>query len=220
MKKQVSLTQKLPPFRINLEGLELLLKKLGAEFDLEPRIKIYIYLNDTKYEFSSVQEIRNCPDNLAKAKNFDISLYSDTQWIRLSVENKWYVSEARIRVESSREVWSSGLIKSIPKFMKPYKRWYSFIKKMPLGVIFFILSALPLILILFGFKFSIHSFGIWISILSIIALVKLGSSYFFPSAVLYIKEDQSIIRKYQSELTLLLALLGIFIAALQLITKR
>ena len=212
MIREVERKKKLPAFSISLADLEVLFNKVSALF--ENREKIYfnitIALPNEKLEFDNLQELKNYNSLNGKITNFRIFLRQERKKIYVSTSS--YFSEAYATSDS--EAWCSSAVETIYMFLQNKKVWYHWIASARLGFILVILLNFPGIIFLFqpdGSSIPKYSLlGLFFAMITLVFLFFFRKKL-FPTSILILTKEKSFIRKYSTELGLLLAIVSIIL---------
>jgi len=225
MKREVTRESTLPPFSLDVASLELLYEKLVGLFDSEERLHTTITLNlpDETLTFDSVEELKSMhiPRN---ARRFSVSL---SQWeigrsIRIS-SGMFFNFRPSVSATSSSEAWCAGAIETVLASAKLNRRWYHWLHSLPLGVIVLLAFNVPNILAIFGIKDFFRNYTefalAWL--VSVIALTAIWAlrPRLFPGATIITNNNESFVRRYAGELSLLLTAISAVLALIGLVTS-
>jgi len=224
MKREVEREKKIPAFSINLGELEALWERLLALFNNTENVygSIEIALSKEKLEFDNIEELKEYPDLKGKITDFSISLLKDSRRVYLR-SGSFFNPKSVVRASAETEAWCAGTVETVISFLRSYKVWYSWLAYAPLGwILFAYASIIPAIAINILPKGAIGKVSIIGYLFTLFALAFLYFYKFrlFPSASLRITDEENFIKRYSSELSLIIALLSVILTIVNFFLKK
>lgn len=224
MKRTVEGTRSLPAFLISIGDLEVLMEKILDLFgETNPYTSISIELKGEKLDFKTVEEMTDLPDLPDRVTSFSIYVSQDNiRKIHLRSVGT-FGSSGYLSVTSDNESWCAGAIEVVYQFIQKHRRWHSWFRDWPLGALFLISFNIESITEFAGFKSMTNNplFQIsWVSSIVVIGSIYFSRNRFFPAGTLQVRPYDNWFRKYQSEITLIVAIIGVVLGFLNLFLKK
>ena len=209
MKREVSREKALPAFKLDIDDVELLQKRLlelysGVD---TPRCWIELKFKRETLEFANVDELRGYKG--LRGRVTDFSLYAFQGDKRVSIRTGGILDpKPYIRATSSSEAWCAGAIETVNSFLLSRRQWYFWFISWPIGLILVFLSNVPFLAKLLLPK-TMHIQGIalssWLLVLLTLAVLYFSKSSLLPTASIIITQEDSFIRRHIGELSLIVA---------------
>lgn len=222
MKRKVSRHQWLPAFRIDLNGAEALERELLAVFPADVYSSVTITVGGEEFAFNNVAQIRDAPDavpNIAHefSLRFIKSGSDDPRFLLLTTS----FNRPLVSVESPDYGWCAGAVAICERAAHRGRRWYSWLRHWHL----WLLATVSFVFLtgrsVFKVEIVSSALGLLSWTLSTVLLWALffGFSYVFPAASLVVRAEERWFKRHLPELTLILTLLALLVAALDLLFK-
>jgi len=223
MEREVEREKKLPAFSIRLGELEALWQRLLSLYDNAENVygSIDITLSAEKLEFDNIEELKQYPGLKGKITNFSLRVSKGGRRVYLR-SGSFLNSECIVSAAAETEAWCAGAIETVFSFLRSYKVWYSWLASAPLGWVLLIFANIPSIAFWTLPKGSIGMLSItgWLSTLIALVFIYFFRWRLFPVAAIRITEEESYIRRYSSELSLIIALLSVILTLVSLFLKK
>lgn len=216
MKREIERELRLPAFELNMGELELLWQKTIALFDPSQPIRASINLSlpNEKIEFDSIDELKSYSELRGRVVNFSIHTSQGKRSISLKTGGLFNAIPT-LKINSDSDVWCAGANESIFSVISRNKVWYAWFIYAPFNTIFMVLALAPW----FARQFSGKDLQppLAVALIWFGAIVTFGFIGFFrekllPAATITFSNEIGFIRRYGSELGLLLGILSIAIA--------
>lgn len=240
MKRKVERKKKLPSFAITIEELENLWEKLHSLFDSNNTEKLYtsidIKLPSESLSFDSVNELKEYKKLPDEIKNFSLCLWKNGK--RISINSYGFSlspTEYNIYTSAEDEAWCAGAIETAYSFLSSHKRWYNWLNSAPIGCILYILTAIAVLPTFYNpsvlpITLSKQIVSVtenvllmktiascWLISFIFIACLYLFKSKLFPVGVLQIKNDENVLHKYFTEITIGIAVLTLVVTVIGIV---
>ena len=221
MQRSFERKRRLPAFACDLAECEALVQEISDAFkplNSEPKFSFEIDLPGEMLEFESLDETRKFAGLPKTVRKFSLTWNDWKIRGRCHLEINYY-SDAHVTVSGPSQAWCAGLTDLALGFAQRHRVWYWWLSErlVWLAILIVLLTPVPTL-----FKNPQASIDLGTAIaylLTIIMLVALLLSFIrvFPSGRLRIRTESSFLGRYNSELTLLAAIVAAIAAVLALI---
>ncbi len=216
MKRNVERESKLPAFSVNVAELEVLWNRLLKLFEDTESDRYYsrlsVNLTSEELVFDNIEDLRQYSELKGKVSNFSLTLSEYSSSRRISIRSSYILnSHALVRVSGDNEAWCAGAIEVILSFLQNHKLWYNWLVSAPLGWYLIFLAWVPnIILALLPKDIKINKlFGAaWLAITITLAIIYIGRTKLLPSSIIRFSDEESFIKKYGVELSLIIAVIS------------
>ena len=215
MERKVEREKLLPAFSISVAELEVLwiqLQKLFDEGENKKYGSITITLPSEKLVFDTIEELKQYKHLKGKVSNFSLMLSEYSSQRHITISSGYTLNpQALLRAAGDNEAWCAGVIEVVMSFLQNHKAWYSWFVTAPLGWCLVLLINVPTIHSLFLTKEEkIDKFFLaaWIAITITIAIIYIGRTKLLPSSIIRLSNEESFIKKYGIELSLIIAIVS------------
>lgn len=221
--------RKLPSYRLNAEELGHFLRLLISKFDSENdgdeednfRDKLHFSFSITKkkdeIQFENVDEVIEYCNGIHNPRITKFSLYisKGLRDKRISVYGGLFSTSSTIKATSESVEWSIGVLEAASDFIDNHRTWYWWFSYIP-----FSLGALSFGAT--GTYASLQKLSPWVSAsFAGLAFVSLFFTFFeeslFPGALIETKTKESFIKRYASELSVIISLASLIVALIALL---
>lgn len=221
MKRELNREKNLPSFSLSVGDLELLWNRVSDLFgDGELYRTITVELSSERLEFDDIEELKDCTYLPDKITDFSLSFSLLRGGKRVTVSPRRGLSNlSYVAAHADNEAWCAGAIETVYSLVSSNREWYSWFNSAPIGYILWFLILMPSIFTILLPDDHQYNSIVWLGWL--VTLCTIGFLYMFkskllPAAVLTIRERDSFIRRYASELSLILGLISVLITSLGL----
>jgi hypothetical protein len=177
------------------------------------RCSIDVELKDQQLSFENVEEIRQSREVPGSLTSFSVWAHGNNHI--LWVHGKGFLGfPPMVRAEADNEAWCAGAVEVVYQFIAPYRIWYSWYRGWPIGAMFLLSLNIPIVLLMIGRKQVMEGpfFVIaWLGAIAVFAALYFGRDRLLPAAVLRMSPEESAIRRYMPELTLIVAILALLL---------
>jgi hypothetical protein len=216
MRRNVERESKLPAFSVNVAELEVLWNRLLKLFEDSDSDRYYSRLSVTlpseELVFDNIEELRQYSELKGKTSNFSLTLSEYSSSRRISIRSGYILSShALVRVSGDNEAWCAGAIEVVLSFLQNHKIWYSWLVSAPLGWYLFLLTWVPnIIFALLPKDIKINKLFVaaWLAITITLAIIYIGRAKLLPSSIIRFSDEESFIKKYGVELSLIIAVIS------------
>lgn len=216
MKREIEREVRLPAFNLNIGELELLWQKTIALFD--PTNPIYANINlslpNEKIEFVSIDELKSYAELHGRVVNFSIHASQGKRTVSIKTGGL-FNSIPTLRITGDSDVWCAGANESLLSVISRNKVWYSWFIYAPFNTMFMVLALSPW----FVKQLSTKAIDppmpvvlIWLGALMTFGFIGYFREKLLPAASITFSNELGFIRRYGSELGLLLGIMSIAIA--------
>jgi hypothetical protein len=218
MKKEIVKSATAPAFSVDLAELEVLEERVLELFGADDRamVSIDFCINNETLKFSSVDDLKEYSDLSGNVPEFNFYIGSGLSK-SISISNKSIFSvKPSIWINGEDSVWVASAMETVMSFLSAHKRWYSWILSFPTMLFFYCYAVFMPGTIVFVTGPTIGAMQL-IGLVSV-ALVVLCMFFFrkkiLPPATLKFTDEQSLLKRYGLELTLLMAFLSMVFTAI------
>ena len=148
MKREVVREVRLPAFSLGRGEVELLCKRLQSLFDGNAEklhLSITLSLPNEKLKFDSLEEFASYVDLRGRVLDFSIKASCADRSVTLKTGGM-FSSVPTLRVEAESEVWCAGAVEAVLSIVRANRVWYGWLIRLPLTLLFFLLSVTPAII--------------------------------------------------------------------------
>ena len=223
MKKEISRERDLPAFKTDLAGIGFLIDKLLSLFpEGKCHTSITIKTNNEEFSFEAAHEVANVRELPDRVTSFSLRISEGDRRL-FFYPGGFMGSAARITAVADSEAWCAGAIETALQFFRQNRTWYSWFRGWPIGALLLLNFNTPFIMAALGLSSRFVAPNVlitWIVSLLIAFTLYSGRGRLLPSAILEIRRTESIIRRYISELTLLVSLLALILTIIGWFIKK
>jgi hypothetical protein len=180
---------------------------------------IKLSLPSEKLEFDSFAELKEYGRIRGRVTNFSLRIAQGSRALTVRTGGL-FSSVPTVRVEAESDVWCAGAIEAVLGVIKCNRVWYSWFIYAPINTIFFLLAISPFIA-----SSLFHIIGqlqrpmafAWLSVLVLLGFLSFTKEKFLPAASISFTNELGFIRRYGSELGLVLGVISIILTVISLI---
>ncbi len=213
MKREVSRDRNIPAFRIALADLGALLERLEPLFPegkFSPTVTIS--LKNEELKFDTIAEIAAFKGLPAQVTTFKLWIYGGAGKSLSLRTGSFFGASTTVSASADNEAWCAGAVEVVWQFLQPYRLWYGPLRGWPLNVTALVGVNFPTFLSIFGIKSISQSpllLAAWAVASLALGALFAGKNRLLPPAILQIAKEESVLRRYMPELTLLVAVLAL-----------
>lgn len=216
MKREVQREVRLPAFALFQGELEHLWQRMRELFEGETGIRTSINLSlpNEKLQFESVADLKAYVGLKGRVTDFSLEILQGDRSVKVK-SGGLFSSVPTVTVKAESDAWCAAAIHVVMSVIKANRVWYSWIVRLPLGIIYFLLCLTIVALAWLSPKALTAS---TVSTLSLFfALLVFGFLTFFkatllPSASLIFTRELGFIRQYVGEISLVLSIVALVLA--------
>jgi len=225
MKRSVRRDESLPAFKCDVPALGTAIASLLEQFsDGDPRLSIQVSLGHEELSFVSTDEI------LAVASSLPSTVYDVTILVfdssngrqRYASLTARYDDSLSISAKAESEAWCAGVTEVIRAFAVRHRRWYGALRSWVVWAAAIMMTIGPLFVPSVA-KRPVSSLGWadvpWFVTLGALWALSFGYRRVFRPFTLVVRHDESWMRKYATEITVIAALISAAAAVIAL-TQR
>lgn len=226
MKRKVERERILPAFSINILELEALWVQLQKIFEADQKNyeNITIRLAKEQLVFDSLEELKRYANLKGRVSNFSLSLSNYGSNKHLTITSGYILHPlALVKASADSEAWCAGAVEIVFSFLQNHKTWYSFFVTAPLGWFFVALMNIPTLVSLIlpnNAKIDKFLWASWIAITITVAIAYLGRVKFLPTAIIRFSDDESFVKKYGVEISLIIATISAILTFISLFLQN
>ncbi len=182
--------------------------------DEEIRASINLSFPTEKLQFDSIAELQEYGKLRGRVTNFSLKVTHGNRSVIVQTGGL-FNNTPTLRVEAESDVWCAGAIEAVLSVIRPNRVWYSWFVRAPLTILFITLALAPTMLSKLFPKLPAMPIGLavtWLSIVVVLAYVSYSKDKLLPEASLVFTQELGFIRRYGSELGLLLGLVSLMLA--------
>lgn len=220
MKRELEREERLPAFNLQLGNLELLWERMLAMFDSSKPMTSMIRLSlpSEKIEFESFAELRGYKAIRGLVTNFSLRISQGNRSVAVRTGGI-FNSFPTIKVEAESDVWCAGTIEAVLTVIRDNRVWYSWFIYTPFYTLFIALAFTPMMVSWFFPKAAMPkpmTFA-WISIVLLLAFLSFAKDKLLPAAAITFTNELGFIRRYGSELSLILGVVALVLTIITMI---
>lgn len=210
MRRELVRENNLPSFRIDISELGALWNSLDSHFDdrLSVNASLLIELPSEELTFYGIDELRSYKDLPDKVNKFRLSLSGGGRHITVNAGTS-LISKLYVRSSGDSEAWCAGANEIASAFINRHKTGYAWFIRAPIGWV--VLSCYLVAALFFSPQKAVSITSterISFCLVFLFSLILYWMrSALFPKAVLVLKNDESFVRRYMPEITLVLAII-------------
>jgi hypothetical protein len=209
MKREIERSAVLQSISIDLAELSVLIDKLLTQFanPAKANVAISVQLNKEKVTAASVAELEEATDLPARVTEFSIAINEEILGPRrvVYVWSKTFASKTpRVTAIGESEAWAAGAIETTKVFFARHRRPFSWVSRIPMGMVAF--TATLLLLWAGAQTWKAGQPIPWSWVAGYLALLSLDLVH------VRVAECQLILRESESRLTRALPMLGLVVA--------
>lgn len=216
MKREVLREVRLPAFSLGRGELELLCNRMKSLFETteESKLTINLSLPNEKLRFDSLEEFTSY--NSLRGRVLDFSIKAERGYRSVTVKTGGLFSNVpTLRVEAESEVWCAGAIEAVMSIVRENRVWYGWLIRLPLTLIFLLLSLVPAIINWIAPKAPSMPIALsltWFSAVLVFGYVSYHNEKLLPPASIVFTQELGFVRRYGAELGLALGVVSFMFA--------
>lgn len=216
MKREVEREIRLPAFDLHVGELEQLWNKVIQLLDVKENIQASINLSlpSEKLQFNSVAELKDYGKIRGRVTNFSLKASQNNRSICIKTGGL-FNDIPTLKVEAESDVWCAGAVETVMSVIRENRVWYSWFIRALINLIFIILAIIPYVKswLIPSLKPTPFSLGlVWFSAFVLFGFLSISKDKLLPSASLTFTSELGFIRRYGSELGLLLRVISLLLA--------
>lgn len=216
MKREIQREVRLPAFSLLIGELELLWQRMTDLFQTDEGVRASINLSfpTEKLQFDSIAELQEFGKLRGRVTNFSLKVAHGSRSVVVQTGGL-FNNTPTLRVEAESDVWCAGAIEAVFSVIRPNRVWYSWFVRAPLTLLFLVLALAPTVVSKFFPKMPAMPIGLvvtWLSVVVVLGYVSYSKDKLLPEASLVFTQELGFIRRYGSELGLLLGLVSLILA--------
>jgi hypothetical protein len=221
MKRELEREKRLPAFSLGSGELELLWERMLGTFDNSQKMSASIKLSlpSEKLEFESFAELRQYGRVRGRVTNFTLRIAQGSRSITVR-SGGLFSSIPTVKVEAESEVWCAGAIEAVLSAVRPSHVWYSWFIYAPINAMFFVLSLAPIVISWLLPKVPVLSGTMklsWFSVVVALGFLSFTKERLLPNATLVFTNELGFIRRYGSELGLILGVVSLILTIITML---
>lgn len=216
MKIEVEREIRLPAFELERGDLELLWQRMTALFESGTSLRstISLSLPSQRLTFDSLQELSDYQMLRGRVTKFSLEIRQNNRLVALSTGGLFSTAPL-LKVQGDSDVWCAGAIEAVVNVITQRRVWYFWLVRFPFTSVFFLLGIIPWIKAgPFGTYPNIPTSLLlsWITITCLFGYFSFFKDRLLPVATITFTREMGFVRKYGSELGLILGVISLALA--------
>lgn len=216
MKREVEREVRLSAFNLHMGDLELLWGRVVQLFEPTEKIKTSISLSlpSERLEFDSFEEMKQYRQLRGRVTNFSIEASQGNKSVLIRTGGL-FSNVPTLKAKADSDVWCAGAVEAVMSVIRSNKVWYFWFIQAPIGFLFMLSALAPYIrnwLVPNAGAVPLPLAIAWITVAVVLGFLAFTKEKLLPPATITFTSELGFIRRYGSELGLLLGLVSLILA--------
>lgn len=214
MKRELEREERLPAFNLEPGELELLWERMLMSFDTSNALStslIKLSLPSEKLEFNSFTELKKYGQVRGRVTNFSLHISQENRSLTVR-SGGLFSSVPTAKAEGESEVWCAGATEAVRSVIRQNRVWYSWFIYAPINTLFLFLGLAPYVSSWLFPKMVTVPMPLviaWLGVVIALGFLSITKDKILPAATLSFSNELGFIRRYGSELGLLLGVISL-----------
>lgn len=212
VRREVSRRRVLPTFQIDVAELQLLWDRLLDLFAERDKVhaSITVELGNEKFDFDHPADMLECSDLPPTVRNFSFHLSHAGRRVTIGASS-FVAARPEVRATGDTEAWCAGAVETASSFLDRHRVWYHWFLVAPVGWLLLLCTygvMLGTVLVPKDLKLPTSIFVGWITLTLVLLVLFFSRAKLLPVCSLKIHHEDGFLRRYTSELTLIVAIIS------------